>query len=236
MNCRLPSRIPPAAFACVVWTSAIIASASALEDATRWPLPDTFQSRLELLAVLQTFNAELLSNPSATQTLNRWCGTHDLAPEGSAIVADRIRDANKPADGNIRALLKVRSDEPVAYRRVHLRCGDRVLSQADNWYVPARLAAGMNERLNTSDIPFGRVVQPLQFSRTTLSATLLWRPLPDGWENGAPVPAPSGDPLALPPFLLEHRAVLKLPDGTPFSALVETYTRDVLDFPIRARR
>jgi hypothetical protein len=28
--------------------------------------------------------------------------------------------------------------------------------------------------------------------------------------------------------VLEHHAVLILPDGTPFSALVETYTRDVL--------
>ena len=30
-------------------------------------------------------------------------------------------------------------DEPVAYRHVRLRCGDHVLSEADNWYVPSRL-------------------------------------------------------------------------------------------------
>jgi hypothetical protein len=32
-------------------------------------------------------------------------------------------------------------------------------------------------------------------------------------------------------MLLEHRAVLTLPDGTPFSEVVETYTNHILDFP-----
>jgi hypothetical protein len=37
--------------------------------------------------------------------------------------------------------------------------------------------------------------------------------------------------LKIPSAILEHRAVLNLPDGVPFSALVETYTSAVLDFP-----
>ena len=36
----------------------------------------------------------------------------------------------------------------------------------------------------------------------------------------------------MPSKLLEHRAVLTLPDGTPFSEVVETYTDKVLAFPI----
>jgi hypothetical protein len=32
-------------------------------------------------------------------------------------------------------------------------------------------------------------------------------------------------------LVLEHRAVLTLADGTPFSAVVETYTGEVLAFP-----
>ena len=31
--------------------------------------------------------------------------------------------------------------------------------------------------------------------------------------------------------MLEHRAVLTLPDGTPISTVIETYTDDVLAFP-----
>jgi hypothetical protein len=36
----------------------------------------------------------------------------------------------------------------------------------------------------------------------------------------------------MPAKLLEHRAVLTLPDGTPFSEVVETYTDKVLAFPM----
>ena len=38
-------------------------------------------------------------------------------------------------------------------------------------------------------------------------------------------------PLPIPPQVLQHRAVLTLPDGTPFSEVVETYTDQVLAFP-----
>ena len=99
-------------------------------------------------------------------------------------------------------------------------------------YVPSRLTPQMNEALDTSDVAFGRAVQGLHFRRRTLSAELLWSPLPAGWEMGAAVPddAP-GAPLQIPHEVLQHRAVLTLPDGTPFSAVVETYTAAVLGFP-----
>lgn len=200
-----------------------------LSTQAQWP--DTPTSRLEALAILQTLNADLLSNASATLTLDRWCAAHKLAPAGSKIVAQRVRGQDKPADAHIRELLAVKPDEPVAYRRVRLACGDRILSEADNWYVPAKLTTEMNEALNTSDVAFGRAVQALNFTRTNLSAKLLWSPLPEGWEMAADVAAQGTGSLAPPPFVLEHHAVLKLPDGTPFSALVESYTRSVLDFP-----
>jgi len=137
---------------------------------------------------------------------------------------------DKPASPEIRAALRVDAATPVAYRSVRLRCGDHVLSEADNWYVPGRLAPDMNRALETSDIAFGRAVQALHFSRHTLSATLLWSPLPVGWEMQA-LPAAGSGALAIPHHVLEHRAVLATPDGTPFSLVVEDYTSAVLDFP-----
>lgn len=222
-------RVATLAGAGALLLSAPISTAQDLPVQSLWP--DTPTSRVEALAVLQTLNADLLSNASATLTLDRWCAAHRLAPTGSKIVAQRVRGQDKPADTHIRELLAVGPAEPIAYRRVRLACGDRILSEADNWYVPARLTTGMNEALNTSDVAFGRAVQSLNFSRTNLSAKLLWSPLPEGWEIGVGLPASGAGSLALPPFLLEHHAVLKLPDGTPFSALVESYTRSVLDFP-----
>jgi hypothetical protein len=107
-----------------------------------------------------------------------------------------------------------------------------VLSEADNWYVPARLTPEMNHQLETTDIAFGRAIQALRFQRRTLSAKRLWSPLPDGWEvTPAALPDAGSRWLKVPHGVLEHRALLTLPDGTPISQLVETYTEGVLAFP-----
>lgn len=136
------------------------------ESSTRSQWLNTPGSRVEALAVIQTLNANLLSNASATLTLDRWCAAHKLAPEGSKIEAQRVSGQDKPADERIRELLTAGPGDLIAYRHVRLVCGDRVLSDADNWYVPAKLTAAMNQALNTSDIAFGRAVQALNFTRT----------------------------------------------------------------------
>lgn len=191
--------------------------------------PDTFVTRVEALAVLETLNAELLSHDSATATLEHWCAEHRLATP-ARVIAMRVIGIDKPPTSLQRRDLHVTESEPLRYRRVRLTCGAVALSEADNWYVPSRLTAEMNQQLETSDTPFGKVVQPLRFQRHTLAADLLWHPLPDGWEMGsAAAPAGSGA-LAIPAQVLQHRAVLTLPDGTPFSEVLETYTSGVFGF------
>ena len=107
-----------------------------------------------------------------------------------------------------------------------------MLSEADNWYVPGRLTPEMNHVLETTDTPFGKAVAALRFRRHTLSADLLWRPLPKGWEMSAtPAPQETGA-LTIPDRVLEHRAVLSTPDGEPFSEVVETYTRRGAGLPV----
>jgi hypothetical protein len=191
---------------------------------------DDFTSRVEVLALLQSLNADLLSHPSATLTLERWCGSHHLAAEAK-VVAERVRGVDKPLPEGAREQLGIGPDESVRYRRVQLACGSHVLSEADNWYVPGRLTDTMNYELDTTDTPFGKVVQPLHFRRQTLSAELLWSPLPQGWESGAPLPPSHADALAIPHFVLQHRAVLYDQANRPFSLVVESYTSDVLAFP-----
>ena len=209
---------------------ALLATAPApAAEHPKWP--DTPLARVEILALLQSLNVTLLSHDSATLTLDAWCARHRLAAPGTTVTAERVPDADAPATPEQRALLHVDVQEPVRHRRVRLRCGDHVLSEADNWYVPARLTPAMNAALDSSDVSFGRAVQPLHFRRQTLSAILLWSPLPPDWDLGAPAPSATGGTLAIPGHLLEHRALLLLPDGTPFSTLVETYTGDMLAFP-----
>jgi hypothetical protein len=203
------------------------ASASATELVS-WP--GSFDGRLEALALLETLNVDLLSHDSATLTIERWCADHRLA-DPARIVAERVSDAVKPASAEVRAALDVKPDEPLGYRRVRLKCGDHVLSEADNWYVPARLTPEMNHVLETTDTPFGKAVAALRFRRHTLSADLLWRPLPKGWEMGVAVAEEDKGALSIPDHVLEHRGVLSTPNGEPFSEVVETYTGEVLAFP-----
>ena len=192
--------------------------------------PNTFAVRVEALALLQTLNADLLSNDSATVTLQHWCELHKMAPT-PRIVAVPVRGEPKiPTDAQ-RSELGVAPTEAVRYRHVRLTCGSLVLSEADNWYVPARLTPEMNHLLETTDTPFGAVVRKLHFRRHTLSARLLWMPLPPGWEMNATAAEFGSGKLRVPAEVLEHRAVLTLPDGTPFSEVVETYTGNVLAFP-----
>src|SRR5271165_3724643 len=160
----------------------MLRTAGAPAEPARWP--DSFVARLEALALIESLNADLLSHDSATLTLERWCVDHRLA-DPARIVVERVTDVVKPATVDVRAALDVKPDEPLDYRRVKLKCGDHVLSEADNWYVPARLTPDMNHMLETTDTPFGKAVAALHFRRHTLSAELLWSPLPKGWEMGA---------------------------------------------------
>jgi hypothetical protein len=227
---RIDLRIALARLA-VIALAGLAPTAHAAPGDDRSPWTNDFTGRLEALALLQTLNAELLSHDSATLTLDRWCDAHHLASPAK-IVAVRDRGASKPATAELRRALGVGEAEPIRYRRVQLVCGRHVLSEADNWYVPSRLSPEMNRQLDTTDIAFGRAVQALHFQRRTLSAQLLWSPLPDGWDTaGGALPDAGAPVLAIPHAVLEHRAVLTLPDGTPFSEVVETYTEQVLAFP-----
>ncbi len=231
---------------CGLLLAAMVRAESGPARAPAWP--DSFTARVAAMAVLQTFNADLLSHDSATLTLERWCGVHRLASP-PRIIAQRVPGVDKQPSPQQRRELGVSPTEPVRYRRVRLLCGAAALSEADNWYVPGRLTAAMNELLDSTDAPFGKVVQALHFQRHTLSSTLLWQPVPEGWEmkstaaghHAAEPPVsepqatgPHANELRMPSQLLQHRAVLTLPDGTPFSEVVETYTRDILAFPAPA--
>jgi hypothetical protein len=222
-------KVVSACGAALLWCLPVYADGSAAGRTPTWP--DTFVTRVEAVALLQTLNGNLLSHDSATLTLERWCDVHRLASP-ARIVAVRVLNGEKPVSPEQRRELGVTPMEPIRYRRVRLLCGTVVLSEADNWYVPGRLTAEMNKLLDSTDVPFGRVVQALHFRRHTLSSTLLWVPLPEGWEMNPIPPSGASSVLTIPSELLQHRALLTLPDGTPFSEVVETYTAGVLAFQV----
>ena len=197
--------------------------------------PSGYVARLEASLLIQTLSVDLLSHGSATLTLERWCSTHRLA-SSPRIVAERVAGMDKAPTEEQRRELGVAETDLVRYRRVRLLCGTVVLSEADNWYVPGRLTPEINSLLDTTDTPFGRAVQSLHFQRHTISAKVLWPLLPDGWEMMSAAPIESAGALTLPSHVLEHRAVLTLRDGTPFSEVVERYTANVLATPMQRWR
>jgi len=161
--------------------------------------------------LIQDLNARLLQSRSATTTLEDWCGEFKLA-SSTAIVARLAHAEEKPATPEQRRRLEAGENDVIRFRHVELRCGDRTLSDADNWYVPGRLTPEMNRALETSDTPFGTVVRPLEPYRQTFSVRFL-------------IP-PSSMPI--PDAVLEHRAVLYTRDHRPFSEVHEVYRRAVL--------
>ena len=195
-----------------------------------WP-DDPFHRRAAL-TLLEELRGALLTENSATVTLERWCRTHRIADDPT-IVADRDPAREQPITQEQRAALGIGPDEPVRYRHVRLSCGGRLLSEADNWYVPARLTPAMNATLETSHVPFGKAVAALLFTRTTLSSRLLWSPLPAGGPGRPrrPARAQASVRLAIPEALIENRAVLADQAGHRFSLLVETYHAGILAFP-----
>lgn len=188
------------------------------------PWPDTPATRRAAQDFIDDLNRALLAQPSATLTLERWCGAHGIG-DPALVRAERERAGEGAPPKEVRDLLGADAQTPVRHRRVRLTCGAIVLSEADNYYRPDRLTAEMNAVLDATDMPFGKVVRPLDFRRRTLEARPLWRPAEDASAPG------SAGPLVVPRFVLAHRAVLTLPDGTPFSALIERYTSGVLAFP-----
>ena len=190
---------------------------------------DAYVRRLEYAAIVEQLNGQLLAADSATRILEQWCRTHRLAAT-PRIVAERVTGADKPISAEQRARLGIGADEQVRYRHVRLRCGDRVLSEADNWYVPSRLTPAMNALLDRSDTPFGTVVAPLGIGRRTFSAELLWRPLPEGWEMRRDALAQENDEPAIPDELIRHRAIVHNRALRPIAEVAETYRAALLDF------
>jgi hypothetical protein len=220
--------------ALAVLTAAVTAPLAVACADSPAPWADTPVVRLEALALIETLNAEILASRSATFTLEKWCADHRLSGTAEPrIVARQANDKTKPATPEQRQRLDVGPSEEIKFRHVQLLCGDRIFSEADNWYVPARLTAEMNRLLETTTTPFGKAVQDLHPYRRTFAATVLWRPLPEGWET-KPLPAlpPAAvGSLSIPDSIFEHRAVLYTDAGKPFSEVDEVYRRALLDFP-----
>ena len=193
--------------------------------------PEDFLTRLEAVALVQMLNAEILASRSATLTLEKWCRDHGLAGIADPKMVARLSAIEpKVPTAEQRHRLGIGPEVEVKYRHVQPMCGDQILSEADNWYVPSRLTAEMNRVLDTTSTPFGKAVIDLKPFRQTYAVNVLWWPLPQGWETKSVPTAADTTALEIPEVIFEHRAVLYA-NGLPFSEVHELYRRQLLSFP-----
>ncbi len=190
--------------------------------------PDSYAGRLDALTQVQRLQTQLQSRDSASETLRLWCAEHHWA-DPAQIRAIRDTTAVKPPSPQVRDLLGAGPRTPIRYRRVKLMCGERVLSEADNWYLPARLTPEMNRQLDQTDTPFGVVVKALGFKRQGLDARVLLHPFDDPSGTAPGGARAAAATLALPHAVIQNSAVLTAADGAAFSVVIETYTAATLD-------
>ena len=200
-------------------TFGAVIAAAATAAPVQWP--DTPAARDAAKARIAQLQQQLMSQPSATLVLAHWCAAYHLAA-APQIVARLVTGPPKPPAANVRRNLALKPGEAIGYRRVQLLCGGRILSDADNWYVPDRLTPAMNQLLEHSDTPFGLAVRSLHFKRRTLSSATLWV---------LPTPAAPGGLMAVPDHLLRNEGLLIASGGLPISQVIENYTAAILGAP-----
>lgn len=167
----------------------------------------------EWKADLDRFDADLRASGSATAFLEQWMAARPGAAAPGPAVRVRLRAAPcRVMAPEAAERLGLAPETELAYRSVWLVRGGRILSGAENWYVPERLSPAMNQRLAEGYMPFGRVVRPLEPTRDTFAVERLW----DGC--GAAVPA----------RLTRHRALMCDAGGRPLCVVSETYMRSIL--------
>ncbi|QRM32458.1 hypothetical protein [Microvirga sp. VF16] len=125
----------------------------------------------------------------------------------------------------MRAAVAPAASVSVDFRQVHILRGALALAVAQNWFVPQRLVAGMENVLQTTDLPFGAVIARLRPSRRTLAAHI--QPLTaDPSEDPSQLSAPTRH--AQPAIILEHTTVILSEAGTALALVTEPFFSDLV--------
>ncbi|WP_052954722.1 hypothetical protein [Microvirga vignae] len=183
-------------------------------------------ARSDTNALIQELSTRLIAGATATETLLVWCEEHGLS-HGPISVACHQRQVLAAVPDDVSTALAPAAGETVQFRQVRIMRGPLPLATAENWFVPQRLAAGMNEDLQTTDVPFGTIVAPLRPSRRTLAADA--RLLTADPSEAPSRLSASGRP-SQPAIILEHTAVISSGTGTALALVKERFFAERVSF------
>jgi hypothetical protein len=102
---------------------------------------------------------------TATQALQHWCETRLQGPPASIEARLLISGVAPPSAA---PALAAGTHETLRHRRVQLTWNGIILSDADNWYLPARLPPLMRAAVHSGGVPFGALIRPLLPRRIAL--------------------------------------------------------------------
>ena len=159
-----------------------------------------------------TLSERILRAKSATKELELWCGENRIG--NGQIVAFVETDAASQAldDESLDALDYPEAPRLAKFRQVRLATAGIVVVNALNWYVPGNLTPDMNQKLLTTDVPFGHVVAPLQpWRRTFFVRRYMSSGLAESWSS-------KNCGIAF-----EHRAVVRAAGGAPLAVVHERF-------------
>ncbi|MET0530138.1 MAG: hypothetical protein ABW003_17670 [Microvirga sp.] len=158
-------------------------------------------------ALVWALNTRLIAGATATEALLTWCEENDLS-DGPITVEVRQKFSPAIVPDDVLPALELNPGETINYRQVRLMRGTLPLTMAENWFVPQRLTAAMNEALNETETPFGTVIAPLRPVRRILAASI--QPQPG--------------------IILEHVALIRSGSGPALALLKEGYLPDLVSF------
>ncbi|NIX77022.1 hypothetical protein [Microvirga terricola] len=168
-------------------------------------------------ALIRELSERIVQAKTATASLLDWCEEHGLSD--GPIIARRLQDDRTLSARDLSLpALGAMSEELIRHRRVELARGDLPLVTADNWFLPSRLSAQMNEALDGTDLPFGAVIAPLDPARRNFA--IHFNDPGDGEAWG-------------PDTILEHQAVVIDGKGRPLAVVRERFQAALISFSSR---
>jgi hypothetical protein len=183
------------------------------------------QSIGPIVTSLAEFKRLLLASDTATAVIIDWC--RRVRP-GALFVAVLFDREARP--GEYDGPLAIGVDETLHRRCVRLSWAGKVVSEAENWYVPQRLPADVLAVLNRGDASFGAVVARLSPRRTTIAALSC-----DELRHGGPAAQrclaqlAQSDAFSPPDAFVLHINAVMTASGQALAELREHYRRELLE-------
>jgi chorismate-pyruvate lyase len=172
-------------------------------------VPDPFQS----WNLMHALSERILGANSATEQLEQWCSEHAIGD--GQIVAQCARNARPEAldDESLEAIYPCAGLDRLRFRKVRLATAGIVVVEALNWFFPDNLSSDICDKLDTTDIPFGRAIRHLNPHRRTF---LVRRCMPSQLVDAEQ----ANDPTSI---AFEHRAVVYRDDHVPLAVVHERF-------------